>query len=176
MAPLPPDSTARLKVHYAVCGYRHTHQVRFKSPNTVDDAISAFNGLIAIIGGSFFSSEIVKLEVAADGSNIFNPVADEALAGWGSGSGTPKDTANMLNFIGRSLDGRKARADLFGCTITSAGGDYRDSGGESSSVNDAVAYLNGQEGCYITINGFQPIWYDYVNLGPNAYWRNKIRA
>lgn len=176
MAPLPPDSTARLRVKYAVAGFAHTFQVRYGLSATVDDAIDAFNSLIGIIGGSFFSSEVVQFTKADSGSNIFNPIADSALSGWGTGSGTNKDTASMLDFVGRSEDGRRVRACLFGCTINSAGGDFRDSGAESSSVNDAVDLMNSTPGVFLSINGFQPVWYNYVNLGNNAYWRNKVRA
>lgn len=175
MAPLPPDSTARVRIKYHVCGRDHVAQIRYKAPNTVADVLSEFNDLITIVGAQFFATVMVGVTAAAEGSNIFNPVEDEALSGWGSGAGTPAQTANMFDFVGRSVDGRRVRFDLFGSQAEKSGDTYRESGTASSVVNDAVSLLNDAEGTFLSINGFQPIWANYVNLGPNAYWRNKIR-
>lgn len=175
MSPLPPDSTARVKFKYHVCGHDHVAQVRYTEPNTVDDVISAFNDLIGIIGDQMFATDLIEVTQAISGSNVFNPVADEALASWGSGAGTPAQTANMFDFVGRSLDGRRVRLSIFGSQADVSAGSYRETGVASSVVNDAVQLLNTSEGTFLSINGFQPVWHNYVNLGPNAYWRNKIR-
>lgn len=175
MTPLPPDSTARLKVFYTVCGHVHTHQVRFKAPNTADDAMASFNDLITAVGGLLFASEVINVVVAADGSNVFNPYAGTWPVGWGDGAGAQKDTANMLNFVGRSVDGRRVRADLFGCVVDSSSGIFRATAAGTAIVEAGVTVLNDAEGTYLSINGFQPQWGLYANLGQSAYWRNHIR-
>jgi hypothetical protein len=81
----------------------------------------------------------------------------------------------MLNFVGRSLDGRRTAVKLLGCRVESSGDDFRVTTAEGSMVNAAVAALNAMEGTFVTINGFQPVWKNYANIGDNAYWRNHIR-
>jgi hypothetical protein len=176
MAPLPPDSTARVKVFYETCNEQHTVQIRFDAPNTVDDVIASFNDWVGAIGPAFYLSSFVQAQVAVSGSNVFNDVAGDWPVTWGADAGPHTATANYVDFIGRSLDGRRVRAALFGCKTTTSNDDYRTLTTESTAVDDAIQVLNDAEGVWLSINGFQPIWKSYVNLGPTAYWRNKIRG
>lgn len=175
MAPLPPDSTARVKVNYSTCGFEHTAMIRFKEPNTVDDVVTEFNALITAIGSLFYLSSFIDAQVAVSGSNVFNPVAGGWPVTWGSGVGPNYATAHYLDFVGRSLDGRRVRLALFGCQSYTSGDDYRALSTESAAVDDAVNVLNDAEGVFLSINGFQPIYKSYANIGVNAYWRNKVR-
>lgn len=176
MAPLPPDSTARVKIYYSTCGYTHSAQVRYTAPNTVADVVTAWNDLVTAIGGAFYLSSFVQAQEAVSGSNVFNDVAGDWPVTWGADAGPAPATANFVDFIGRSLDGRRVRLALFGCKTTTSNDDYRTLTTESTAVDAAVQVLNDAEGVFLSINGFQPVWKSYVNLGPNAYWRNKIRG
>jgi hypothetical protein len=175
MTPLPPYSTARLWVDYEVGSYNHTLQIRYKAPNTPDDVITAFNECITAVGDLFYASTFVGARQADEGSNVSNPVAGSWPVGWGSGSAPRYASGCFADFVGRSFDGRRARAALFGAHVIAEGGDYRMSSAESTAVAAGVSSLNAAEGVWLSINGFQPIWKNYANLGVNAYWRNHIR-
>lgn len=175
MAPLPPNSTARVKVFYETCGHVHTAQIRYKAPNTVDDVITAFNDLITACGGMFYHSSFIDAQVAADGSNVFNPVAGGWPVEWGGATHDQSATAQYVDFVGRSFDGRRVRFSLFGAIYTVSGANYRTLSTEEPMVDDAVNVLNGAEGVFLSINGFQPVWKSYVDIGVNAYWRNQLR-
>lgn len=175
MAPLPPDSTARVKIFYNTCGKNHTAQIRFTEPNTTDDVVTAFNDFITAIGGAFYHTSFIDAQVAVSGSNVFNPVAGGWPVTWGGEAGPLDASADYLDFVGRSLDGRRVRLSLFGAAQTVVDQKFRSLSTDSEAVDAAVEVLNGAEGVFLSINGFQPIWKSYANLGNNAYWRNKIR-
>jgi hypothetical protein len=175
VAPLPPDNTARLKIFYNTCGHEHTCQIRLAEGVTVDDAAADFNALVTAMGGAVYGSTYVAAQLAISGSNVFNDVVADWPVGWGGTAGPEVATADYFDFIGRSPDGRRVRFALFGATAATAADRYRVFAADSSPVNGAVAVLNAAEGTFVSINAFQPVWKPYANLGPNAYWRNKIR-
>lgn len=175
MAALPPSSTARVKIQYTVSGFDHVVQVRYKAPDTTDDVIAGFNDLITAIGPLLLESTFVQASVAAIGSDIFNPLAGDWPVGWGDSTQGNYSSAQFYDFVGRSLDGRRVRLTLFGAQVIQDGGDFRINTVENANVDAAVQVLNDAEGTFLSINGFQPVWYSYVNTGVNAYWRNKIR-
>lgn len=175
MASLPPNSTARVKIFYEVCGHTHSAQIRYAAPNTVADVITEFNSLVTAIGAAFYDSSFIGAQDAGLLSDVFNDVAGDWPVGWGSGAGQPSDTANYCDFVGRSTDGKRVRFALFGLITPTSNGNYRTLTTESTAVDAAVQVLNDAEGTFLSINGFQPIWKSYVDIGINAYWRNKIR-
>lgn len=175
MAPLPPDSTARVKIFYQTCGFTHTALIRYKAPNVVADVITEFNSFITACGGLFYESSFIGAQAAALSSNVFNEVAGDWPVAWGSGAGPRYATAQYYDWVGRSVDGKRVRFALFGAQVTHFGDDYRMLSTESTAVDAAVQVLNDAEGSFLSINGFQPIWKSYANMGVNAYWRNKIR-
>ena len=149
--------------------------IRFKDPATDVDVADAFTELISHIGGAFALSSVVGVRVAADGSNISNPAAGTWPVSWGSGAGDHAMTAHYIDFIGRSLDGRRTRLALFGAEESQGGDDYRLTSAENAAVAASVAVLNGTPNIFLSINKFQPVWYPYADVGINAYWRNRIR-
>lgn len=175
MAPLPPDSSARVWIDYHTCGEDHTCMIRYKAPATVTDVADAFTALISHIGGAFALSSLVGVRDAADGSNVSNPSAGTWPVSWGSGAGDHAMSAHYIDFVGRSLDGRRVRLALFGASESQGGDDYRLTSAENAAVLASVAVLNGTPNIFISINKFQPVWYPYADVGINAYWRNRIR-
>jgi len=175
MAPLPPNSTGRLYVDYTVCGEEHTAIVRFATGSSADEALADFNDLTTEASPLLFESTVNNVRFSAALSNVSNPLPGTWPTGWGSGAGTHIQTANMLSFRSRSLDGRKGGIILFGCKFTESGGDARINSAESADVEACLAVLANAEGTFVTINQFQPSWYQYANIGQDAYWRNRIR-
>jgi hypothetical protein len=123
----------------------------------------------------FYESDYISAQLAISGSNVFNDVAGDWPVSWGSGDGPHYASALYNDFVGRSLDGRRVRFALFGAQSLQTGDDYRALATEDSRVAAGVAVLNGVEGTFLSINGFQPVWKPYTNQGTNAYWRNHIR-
>jgi hypothetical protein len=164
-----------VKIFYETCSQQHTAQIRFKEPNTVDDVITAFNDLITAAGSLFYASSFIDAQVAVSGSNVFNPVAGGWPVSWGGSAHDRSATAQYVDWVGRSFDGRRVRFSLFGAIFTVTGENYRTLTTESTAVDDSVNVLNAAEGVFLSINGFQPIWKSYVDIGVNAYWRNQIR-
>jgi hypothetical protein len=175
VAPLPLDSTARYKFLYTTCGFDHTAQMRVGDGVSDADAATEFNAFITAAGGLFHASSLTGVLKAASGSNVFNPVVADWPVGWGSTAGPADHTANFVDWVGRSLDGRRVRFSLFGCTFNSFNDSYRILAAEDAAVNDVVTVLNAAEGTFVSINGFQPVWKQYADIGVNAYWRNKVR-
>jgi hypothetical protein len=175
MAPLPPDSTTRYKFFYNVCNHDHVAQIRAGEGVTDAEVADEFNSFISAAGALFNVSVLTEVQKAASGSDIFNPVVADWPVGWGTETGPDDETANYCDWIGRSLDGRRVRFGLFGATFDAISGKYRVFAADNTTVNDACSVLNGAEGVFVSINGFQPVWKLYINTGNNAHWRNKIR-
>ena len=175
MAPLPADSSARVKIKYLVCEREHELLIRFKAPATVDDVLAGFSSLIAGVDDLLFLSEFISAEVADVGSNIFNPDSSVWPVSWGTGAGSLPSTADFIDFVGRSLDGRKTHLALFGAKTSVSGDGYRISSASNSVINGMTTVLNAASNIFTTINGFHTVWQLYANIGQNAYWRNHLR-
>ena len=175
MAPLAPDSTPRVWIDYEVGSYNHTLQIRHTEDVAPEDVIPAFNDFITACGILFFASTFVGARYAAGGSHISVPLAGSWPVGWGDTAAGRKDSANYVDFIGRSADGRRVRMAVFGAKNQNLGDDYRMTSVESAPMFAGVGELNSHPGIFVSINAFQPVWYPYANLGTNAYWRNHIR-
>lgn len=175
MAPLPPESTARLFVDYETCGVQHTSMIRFAEGNTYVDAQVEWNDVVEAVDFELFQLTILGCRVANLGSTVTYPVEWVQQATYGAGPGPRPAGAWMLNFIGRSNGGRRVAFELFGCQEENLNEKYRITSAENANVAAALVELTSSEGTAIAIDGEQPHWQSYVNIGTNAYWRNKIR-
>jgi hypothetical protein len=158
-----------------VCGEEHAFLIRYGAGSSAAEAIDDFNTITTACESLLYESTVTNVLVAASGSNVANPYDGTWPVGWGADAGTHAESAMMLDYIGRSFDGRRVRHSYFGCKQQTDGEDFRLNAADSSPVAAAVAALNVCEGTFVSINGFQPVYYPYANTGSNAYWRNKIR-
>lgn len=175
MAPLPPNSTARLFVDYETCGVNHTSMIRFSSPNTYDDAQVEWNDVVEASDAALYLLTILGARVAVAGSNITFPVTWIQQATYGADVGPRYAGANMLNYIGRSFGGKRAAFEMFGCKVIEVTNLYRIQAADNADIAAGLVELRAGEGTALAIDGTQPIWQDYANVGPSAYWRNKLR-
>lgn len=175
MAALPPDSTGRVRIKYSVAGRNHTTQIRYGLGATPDEVVTDFNAFVTALSAYMLGSTFVSATHAVSGSNVFNPFEGEWPVGWGGAAGTADMSANMVDFIGRGLSGHRVRVTMFGTSNESHNGLFRVPAADNAIIANAVQVLRNAEGTYLDINGGQPLWEAYANLGPNAYWRNKIR-
>jgi hypothetical protein len=175
MAPLPPHSTARLYIDYETCGFNHTQLVRAGTGVTPAEAVTE----AAVIWGE--CSPLLHLVTITGArwsdalSDVSNPVAWTGDASYGGGAGVAYETAKYYDFVGRSVAGRRVRLSFFGAVALEIGDNYRASVAENADVANVLAALGLAEGVFVAIDGFQPLWHQYADMGVNAYWRNKIR-
>jgi hypothetical protein len=172
MAPLPPNSTARFKVFYTSVGEQHTLQVRSAdSPAAVGLNV---DDLFTALSPKLFATVIDEVQFAASGSNVFNSVTTGIEGNtYGTGAGSITNVPLYIDFVGRSADGRRVRASVFGANDT--GTDFRYVAGESAAIDAAVAALQAPANHWLTIGGLEPVWKNYANGGFNAYWQRAVR-
>lgn len=175
LTPVNPNNTQRFWVDYTVCGFQHTLQMRAGSTVAASDASATLAALFAAFDTSLFLTTIDGFRSAAPGSNI--SVAETWLgdASYGSGAGAKYQSAWYYDMVGRGPTGRRVRVALFGAVLVQLGDDYRISGTENSLVTDALAVLTSDGDMFLDVEYEVPVWHNYINLGVNAYWRNKIR-
>jgi len=172
MAPLPPSSTPRYRVHYTTCGKQHTFQMRsHQSPTEIGILIQDF---LTALDAVCFASIIDFVDFAADNSDIFNSVTTDAESfTWGTGIGSVTNVPNFMNFIGRSTGGKRVRIAVFGLDTSAV--DYRFIAGENADVDNGNAVLTAAGDILRCIDDLQPVWKSYVNAGVNAYWQKAVR-
>lgn len=173
MAALPVNSTDRWKYTYTVGGETHDFQVRTDgvTASAVDTAVAAF---LTALSPNLNALVITKVEFSLALSTIFGPIASTILGStYGSGAGGGSAAANEVNFIGRSIAGRRVRLMVFGNKVDAV--DYRFAPGENAAFDAAVVALNAPGAIFVAIDGIKPIWYPYVNAGVNAHWQKALR-
>lgn len=175
MAPLPHNNTGIFFVDYIVTGVEHTVEVRASpvvSPASFGPLMNTFFTSISTL---LFSLTVLGVRFQAAGSNVANPVVtsiDGAV--YGTGGGTGDDVPKALNFIGRSTAGRRVRLMVFGYNGSVSA--YRLTPAENTNIGTAVDHLNTTSGCFLSIDGLEPIWYPYANVLFNAYWQRQVRG
>lgn len=175
MAPLPFNNTSVLFVDYATQGFPHQVQCRFDSPSTVDDAMASVDEWFAAIANAIGETTITSARWLENGGSVTTDVVWIGSPAYGDGTGDPFESAQYYDWIGRSPGGRRVRVAVFGAQNLQNGGDYRSQLGEDVALDAGLAVLQAAEGTFLAIDGTQPIWKNYTNMGVNAYWRNKIR-
>lgn len=176
MAPLPPNTTARLFVDYTVAGHQHTLQCRFDAPNTPNDALEVVGSLLTAFGSQLYLSTFVAARYVVAGGSVGVPVTPVGFpTTWGTGSAAGNESAQYYDLIGRSTSGRRVRVTVFGATVVSTNDVFRIPTTLGPPWSDVKDVLDGAEGTFLAIDGSQPLWYPYINTGINAYWRNQIR-
>jgi len=175
MAPLDPNATARVYVDYEVAGYEHTLIARFTSAGNISDTVSHMADLIIALNDQLYASTLVGLRASNAGSGVSYPISETFPTDWGDGTAVGNETAQFYDFVGRSVDGRRVRAALFGAKIVSNNDVYRLPYSLGGLWADAIDALDTSFPSFCTISGQAPTWHRYINTGINAYWRNKIR-
>lgn len=176
MAALNPNNTARLWLDYLTCGYNHSVQCRIGTGVLPSDGLDTLADLLDALSPSLYLLTVTGARLAVAGSNVSNPIPWPGEDTYGADVGPDAASANMFDFVGRSNDGRRVRACVFGARYAATSdGNYRSVPGEDAALGAARAVLIGTEGEFVTISGLAPDWKQYTNVGPNAYWRNHIR-
>jgi hypothetical protein len=177
MTPLPANNTGVLFVDYSVCGENHTMEVRYDGGGSVADAAVFADQLLTAASPGLFLLTILGTRHRAAGSNVSLPTIWPGSATYGSGSGAHYQSAWYADLVGRSDDGRRCRIAVFGFqeVADTTNNDYRVLRSESSIADDMVAAAEAGVHAPASIGGFLCSWHQYINIGVNAYWRNRIR-
>lgn len=175
MAPLPFNNTNVLFVDYNTQGEDHTLLCRFDADDTGADAMTAVDGFLDAISGAIGLTSILGARVQLLGTDVSFDVTWTGATAYGDGIGDHYQSAQFYDWVGRSPGGRRARVAVFGAQNLQNGDDYRSNLGEDAALDAGITFLQSQGSAFLAIDGQVPIWKNYVNMGVNAYWRNKIR-
>lgn len=176
MAPLPSNNTGVFYLDYTTEGEDHTLQVRFGTGSSALEAASVVNGFLSAVEAQLYTLTVRGARVRDLGANVTYPVDWDGDDVYGSGSTGHYTSAFYMDFVGRSIDGRRCRVAVFGCKslADSSGSDYRFSSA-TDWVAAGLAALEALPFCPVSISGEVVNWQQYANVGVNAYWRNHIR-
>jgi len=118
---------------------------------------------------------VVSAYIAPAGSDVFNPVVWPGSTVYGAGVMPEISRTFAYSFTGRSSTGRKSRLFLF--TVPSVSdASWRILSSESADVAAAVAALNTSSAGFKAIDGSQPLWHGYANVGQNDHWLDEVRG
>lgn len=176
MAPLPSNSTGVFYLDYSVGGHDHTMQIRFGSASSALEAAGVADAFLAAVSSQLFLITIIGARVRDAGTNVSYPVEWDGELTYGTGADGEYTSALYMDFVGRSLDGRRCRIAVFG---SKAGVDPADKNYRwdvtNSWVAGGLAALEALPNCPVTISDAPVNFKQYANTGVNAYWRNHIR-
>jgi hypothetical protein len=195
MAPNPPEATRRLRLELKIDNQTQFTQLRVSESvvgSWEDTVATAFVDWLTILltgsslegAGNESQIDLLSAQSAEIGSEIFLPVTVSALGEvqTGAGSATPLSAASLCSFSGRSIGG-VARFFLRGLRISFDGSGYADfriSGAENSSVQDALDDLlpAGNLGQYLigTDNMGILYWRPYMNVSFSRAYINHARS
>lgn len=175
MAPLPVDNTARTVVRYSSGGNTHDLVVRHANtaaPTAIGTAVDAF---LTALDPNLWGMVVLDAIRYPVNVNISTP-SILGIEGntYGAGSPSTEQEPDYIDFVGRSIAGRRVRVTVFG--PTDLGGNYRVSIGEFASIAAALTALTSDADVFWAIDGTVPNWKSYANTGVNSYWQKQQRS
>lgn len=174
MAPLPEDNTERYFLFYTVSGHTHSLTIRCEdgtSAATISEEVSAF---LEAAEPMLYSTQFVKLEMSANGSNVRVPATWSGVTEWGTGAGPERNAPQFVSFTGKSVDGRRFRVELFG-RIGEASDNWRIYAVDNTAVEESIAALATVEPVFLTISGAAPFLNAYANQSIAQHWVGELR-
>lgn len=176
MAPLPSNSTGVFFLDYTTEGRQHTLQIRFGTGSSALEAAGVAEAFLTALGTNMYVMTVDGARVRDAGGSVTYPVTWGGPATFGSGTEGLYATAQYVNFVGRSIGGRRCRLAVFGWKgIVDTGDDNFRFSSAVGWVAAALAALEALPECPVSVDGDVVNWQQYANTGINAYWRNHIR-
>jgi hypothetical protein len=162
---------------YNTCGEDHTMQMRKNETASNDDVMAVMDAFLLALSPGLNLVTIIGARARDAGGSVTYPLTWPGDPTYGSGAGFHYESANFLDFVGRSIGGRRCRISVFGWGVQAdtSSEDYRLTTGESAPVAAALAVLEAGSGTPVAIDGDPVNFHQYANMGVNAYWRNHIR-
>lgn len=178
MAPLPPNSTARLFLDYSDGQHAHTLSWRYDQADlAVTDVMDALDAFLTAFTTGLYLITILSARYQLTGETITTPVAWTGAATYGSGSMPAVDAPREVRFLARSSGGRKTSFAVYGSSI-GIPATYRYNVGDNAAVDAAIAQLQlaADISAFITIEGLPPTVYQFADVNFNSYWERKARG
>jgi len=173
---LDPANTERWRLVYSVGSLTHNWVMRVDATGVAQTTVEAgFQQILTDLTTKLYTLSFVRLEHAAVGSSIFNPVTS-SLSGILAGSGSPgkEQAVRTLSFVGRNVAGRKTRSFLYGY-LDDLNDNMRITPAETTEVGTAINRINGYLHLFVCIDGIKPTYSQYVNINYNKHWTKEIR-
>lgn len=175
MAPLPENNTECYFVDYSAAGENHTMLIRVADDTPAGDLGDTLNAVLNTIAPRLYQLTINQVRRRAKNTTVSFPVVSGIEGNtYGTGSPANKERADFLNFVGRSIAGRRVSFAIYGSNDIDD--NFRLTASESSDVADTVDLLNSDDGIFLSIDGLNPTWYPYVNMAASAYWQRRLRT
>lgn len=178
MAPVPPNTTGRLRLTYT--GPRGTHKMLFHAVSgfTRDATVTGARQVVFQMAGvQYAGTTWTDAEWSAPGTNFFVPFDFLDIAAPAENP-TPTDadpSAKFLSFVGRSeTTGVRKRLFLFNAAYTFQA-DLRREGPESAAIDSILDALNTNVNNIAAIDGTRVTFKDYANQGLHDYWVRQDR-
>lgn len=175
MAPLPHNNTDIYYLDYNVATHPHVLEVRTVDGAAVADVIAEIDAFMGNLNAMLTTVSFTGFRFQGNGTDVSFPVTWTGDTVWGSGAATDQQAASYCSFVGRSIDGRRAKVSVFGFKALSADVNFRFARGESEAVDNELDALGTFTNGFKSISGLDVIWNQYMNTGQNAHWRNKLR-
>jgi hypothetical protein len=171
LTPLPANNTKRyaLVVHTP----EHVHHMIARCTTSFSDS-TALSNLTAVgaalADGMGNDCHFTSVLVAAQGSNIFNPVA-----GWstitGVQAGLPAlQEPRSVCISGRASSGRKVKTFVWGLSGVTTPDTYLSEPIVASYLSGFQGLLNSQTDFWLAIDGLKPVWYNRATWGYNDHF------
>lgn len=177
--PLPAlsdDNTRRIKLTYQGNSGEHTLQLRPAPSLTVGGCLALAQDVVAVLRTLQWSSASWSIvELAAAGSDVFDPIGVLNVTGAQGGEPQANQRAAFLTFGGRAPGGRRWSIKLFETYLTPPS-NFRYEASENAGVDAVLTELQALAGAYTTIGGTTPLLYTYVNAAHHAYWQQEYRS
>lgn len=178
MAPVPPNTTMRLRVHYTGPFDSHTMLFHAQTGITVADFVGDVQDIVdQLVNIQYNGTVWATAELAAAGSPLFFPEASwtPITSGSGFNPAVGSGPSTFIQFGGRGLN-NGVRVKLYAFeTYLLPTNNMRYTAGENAAVDAVVTELLDANNNVGAIDGDVVGWYNYANSGQNDFITHRAR-
>lgn len=177
LIPLPADNTKRYKMIVSVAGMLHGLTSRCSAAQNDAVANGHMLACFAALAPSLGSNTTwVDLEVALQGSNVFNSTGTWTPAVGTAGTVDAVDYPRAMCFPGRTTNGRKTKAYIYGIASGfNTPATYEQDPLTSATLQGFQGLLNSQTDFWLGIDGVKPSWYFRCTIKQNDHYVDAAR-
>jgi len=174
----PPQTSARLKIHYNGPYGDHVMLIRGGTDTSESTMVEMAMDLVGVMKVLNYNTVVYgSVEYAPAGQTFFNEVTGwtPVTAGGASGPASSDVPSRFLNFCGRSPStGKRTKIYLFE-TYVNGDNSMRLSIAESVPISNVVDVLNDSANFFCAVDGTPCNWKAYANAGQNDYLTHRAR-
>lgn len=180
MADFAPNFTGRMRLRYRAGTATHSITWRVARGGVLSNYEAAADKLILLLNDltalRYTDWAALSWEYCFEDDDVFLPLTpSETLAAGTGGAPTAVGVAkaNAFSFVGRSLDGQKAKFFVYGLSRYSESyiiDNFRVTPSEVPQFGLAITRLNETSPALVGSDNATVIWYPYVNQKTNDHW------